>query len=90
MQIELTDAMVQQLVKEEVKAKVTQFFEEGSAKYLIRDYIDQNIKEELKNLDIRDMISDKANELTTEHVLNKVAERVSMDIAEAYSDKYYY
>lgn len=89
MQIELTDAMVQQLVKEEVKAKVTQFFEEGSAKYLIRDYIDQNIKEELKNLDIRDMISDKANKLTTEHVLNKVAERVSMDIAEAYSDKYY-
>lgn len=89
MQIELTDAMVQQLVKEEVKAKVAQFFEEVSAKYLIRDCIDQNIKEELKNLDIRDMISDKASELTTEHVLNRVAERVSMDIAEAYSDKYY-
>ncbi len=89
MQIELTDAMIQQLVKEEVKAKVTQFFEDGSTKYLIRDYIDQYIKSQLKNLNIYEMASDKAKELTTEHVLNKVAERISQDIAEAYSDKYY-
>ena len=89
MQIELTDEMIQQLVKEEVKAKVTRFFEDGSTKYLIREYIDQNIKSQLKSLDIYGMACDKAKELTTEHVLNKVAERISEDIAEAYSDKYY-
>ena len=89
MQIELTDEMIQQLVKEEVKAKVTRFFEDGSTKYLIREYIDQNIKSQLKSLDIYRMACDKAKELTTEHVLNKVAERISEDIAEAYSDKYY-
>ena len=90
MQIELTDEMIQQLVKDEVKEKVAQFFKEKTTKSLIREYTEQFVRRELEKYNYSQEITNRAKELTTDHVLNKVAERISCDIASAYADKYDY
>lgn len=92
MNIEISNEQIEKLVEIEVHKQVDRWFSEIKNKYVIRDYVLKEAKQyvlnEIYNQDYQSIVKQQISEFTAEAVLDKVAQRISEDIAAAYADKY--
>lgn len=92
MNIEISNEQIEKLVEVEVHQQVDRWFSEIKNKYVIRDYVLKEAKQyvlnEIYNQDYQSIVKQQISEFTAEAVLDKVAQRISEDIAAAYADKY--
>ena len=92
MNIEISNEQIKKLVEAEVHQQVNKWFSEIKNKYVIRDYILNEAKKyvlkEINNQDYQSIVKQQISEFTAEAVIDKVAQRISEDIAAAYADKY--
>ena len=88
MNIEISDAMIEELVKKQVNLRVDEWFKVKSHDYVIKDYINQAVMKELEKFDYTREIDQQARNLVSKKVLDGVCSRISMDIAEAYAEKF--
>ncbi len=88
MNIEISDAMIEELVKKQVDLRVNEWFKNKSHDYVIKEFINQAVTKELGKFDYKSEIDQQARNLVNKKVLDGVCSRISMDIAEAYAEKY--
>ena len=86
MQIKVDDAIIHEAVKGEVKHQVTQWIANNPK------VIEQEVRKEIYdqvNRKYFDIIKDKAEEIASEEVVERVCNRISTDVARAYAERYY-
>ncbi len=92
MNIEITNEQIEKLVEAEVHQQVNKWFSAIQNQNAIRDYILNEAKKyvwtEICNQDYQSIVKQRLSEFSAEAVLDKVAQRISEDIAAAYADKY--
>ena len=90
MNIEISNEMIEKLVEKEVKAQVQAWFSKDSNKYVIRDFINQEVTEIVKKeiscqqIDIQRI----GQSFASKKLFEEVAGRLSSDIADAYADRF--
>lgn len=92
MNIEISNEMIEKLVEKEVRAQVQAWFDKDSNKYVIRGFINQEVTE-IVNKEISHQqidIQKIGQSFASEELFDKVAERLSEDIAGAYADRFNY
>lgn len=88
MNLEISDEMIEKLVKDQVNTRVKDWFLQKEHKCIIREYVNQAVIAELKKFDYRKIVIDCAKEKVTKDMMEKIANQISNDIARAYADKY--
>ena len=92
MQIEISDAQIEKIISRTIKARVDVWFSDAKSKYIIKEMVDNYVSSKLGTDEYRQLIQEEAikcaNKICTKDVVNKVCERVSCDIAEAFAEKY--
>lgn len=88
MNIDISDEMIEQILEKQIEEKVKAWFAQNNHKYIIRDFIAQSVSKELSKFEYTDTIKEEARKLTSKEVLTGVCGRISMDIAEAFANKY--
>ena len=90
MNFEISNEMIEKLVEKEVKAQVQAWFNKDSNKYVIRNFINQEVTEIVKKeiscqqIDIQKI----GQSFASEKLFEEVARRLSSDIADAYADRF--
>lgn len=90
MNLEISNEMIEQIIQEEVQKQVNKWFSKRSNEYIMRDYVDREIKK-LVEIEIGKQgidVQNIANSLGKELIANKCAESICSEIAYAFAEKF--
>ena len=88
MNIEISREDMEKMVEKHVGEYVKEWFRDNKNKYFIREVVDKRVKVELTKMQYSDMVAEEARKVTSKEIIQRVCDRVSSDIAEAYADRY--
>ena len=88
MNIEISDELIEKLLKEEIGSRVNIWFRQDEHKYVIREYTNKAVIKELQNFEYDRIVREEARKQIDAAVIEKVCARVSQDIADAFVEKY--
>ena len=89
MNIDISNEMIEQILEKQIREKVKEWFAQNNHKYVIKEFIEKSVSKELNEFEYMEVIREEARKQTSKEVINGVCRRISMDIAEAFADKYY-
>ena len=89
MNIELSDNQIESLVKEVIRERIKNYLSDKNIAAEIHQLAEAEIKKIVDSSISYKDIQSISKELVTERLYGMVAERISRDIADAYSDRYY-